>query len=183
MVGQIKDPAHVLRQEFQSLKSRLPGLWTRGKFIASVGAVSHSVVKQFADQESLQDSMVPMPSYDAPGGFESTDTEGLEGIEYYAISSLSGDRIQVTFKHSEGFPGGYQFYIDIEGSVIECAETAAGDRLLYCLGTDNVPSSYDRADVALYVQGFSAPVYEGVVTLPSVIPNQSSSDGGSDDRY
>ncbi|MEM0142810.1 MAG: transposase, partial [Candidatus Parvarchaeum sp.] len=30
--------SHVLREEFPSLKKRLPTLWTRSKFISSVGA-------------------------------------------------------------------------------------------------------------------------------------------------
>ena len=36
-----------LRIEFPWLKSRLPSLWTRSKFISSVGAVSLDVVKSY----------------------------------------------------------------------------------------------------------------------------------------
>jgi putative transposase len=52
VVGQIKNyTAHMLRKEFPGLKSRLPGLWTRGKFISSVGAVSLEVVKQYIESQ------------------------------------------------------------------------------------------------------------------------------------
>ena len=39
--------AHTLRKEFPILKSRLPCLWTRSKFISTVGAVSLETVKQY----------------------------------------------------------------------------------------------------------------------------------------
>lgn len=34
--------SHELRNEFPSLKQRLPTLWTRSKFISSVGAVTQT---------------------------------------------------------------------------------------------------------------------------------------------
>lgn len=40
-----------LRQEFPWLKSRLPTLWAHSKFIASVGAVTLEVVKQYIDHQ------------------------------------------------------------------------------------------------------------------------------------
>ena len=43
--------AHQLRAEFPKLKSRLPCLWSRGKFISSVGAVSLEVVKQYIETQ------------------------------------------------------------------------------------------------------------------------------------
>lgn len=47
VVGQIKGwTAHALREEFPFMKSRLPGLWTRSRFISTVGSVSLAVVKQ-----------------------------------------------------------------------------------------------------------------------------------------
>ena len=54
-VGQIKGyTSHTLRKEFPTLKSRLPSLLTRGKFISSVGAVTLEVVKQYiADQKGV----------------------------------------------------------------------------------------------------------------------------------
>ena len=39
--------AHVLRKEFPELRSKLPTLWSRSKFIASVGSVSLDVVKKY----------------------------------------------------------------------------------------------------------------------------------------
>lgn len=47
VVGQIKGwTAHAIREEFPFMKSRLPSLWTRSKFISTVGSVSLEVVKQ-----------------------------------------------------------------------------------------------------------------------------------------
>lgn len=48
IVGQIKGyTSHVLRDEFISLRKRLPTLWTRSKFISSVGAVTLEIVKKY----------------------------------------------------------------------------------------------------------------------------------------
>ena len=43
--------AHELRDEFPSLKSRLPSLWTRSFFVASVGSVSFETVKQYIENQ------------------------------------------------------------------------------------------------------------------------------------
>lgn len=43
--------ARILRKEFPQLKSRLPNLWTRSKFIATVGTVSLEVVKQYIENQ------------------------------------------------------------------------------------------------------------------------------------
>lgn len=43
--------AKKLREEFPSLKSRLPCLWTRGKFVSSVGSVSLDVVKKYIEDQ------------------------------------------------------------------------------------------------------------------------------------
>lgn len=52
IVGKIKGyTAHQLRMEFPKLKSRLPNLWTRSKFISTVGAVSLEVVKRYIEQQ------------------------------------------------------------------------------------------------------------------------------------
>ncbi len=46
--------SRILRDEFGTLKSKLPSLWTRSKFIASVGAVTLEVVKQYIqDQKNV----------------------------------------------------------------------------------------------------------------------------------
>ena len=48
IVGQIKGyTAHTLRKEFPWLKKRLPSVWTRSKFISSVGAVTLEVVQRY----------------------------------------------------------------------------------------------------------------------------------------
>jgi len=52
VVAQIKGyTAHTLRAEFPSLVSRLPSLWTRSKFISTVGAVTLDVVKQYIEDQ------------------------------------------------------------------------------------------------------------------------------------
>lgn len=52
VVAQIKGyTAHTLRAEFPSLVSRLPSLWTRSKFISTVGAVTLEVVKQYIEDQ------------------------------------------------------------------------------------------------------------------------------------
>jgi len=52
IVAKIKGyTAHTLRKEFPELKSRLPSLWTRSKFISTVGAVTLSVVKQYIEDQ------------------------------------------------------------------------------------------------------------------------------------
>lgn len=53
VISQIKGyTAHELRKQFPWLKSRLPCMWTRSKFISTVGAVTLDVVKKYiADQK------------------------------------------------------------------------------------------------------------------------------------
>ena len=55
IVGLLKGyTSRILRDEFLHLKSRLPSLWTRSKFISSVGSVSLKVVKEYIeDQKSV----------------------------------------------------------------------------------------------------------------------------------
>jgi len=43
--------ANTLRREFGWLKSRLPCLWTRSKFVSTVGAVSLEVVKKYIEEQ------------------------------------------------------------------------------------------------------------------------------------
>ena len=43
--------SNVLNREFPELQRRLPTLWTRSKFIASVGSVSLDVVKQYIENQ------------------------------------------------------------------------------------------------------------------------------------
>lgn len=52
IVGKIKGyTSHVLRTEYPWLKKRLPSLWTRSKFISSVGAVSLEVVQKYIENQ------------------------------------------------------------------------------------------------------------------------------------
>ena len=52
VVGKIKGfTSHELRNEFPWLKQRLPTLWTRSKFISTVGAVTLDVVQQYIEQQ------------------------------------------------------------------------------------------------------------------------------------
>jgi putative transposase len=43
--------SRVLRSEFPSLRSRLPTLWSRSYFVASVGAVSAETVQRYIDTQ------------------------------------------------------------------------------------------------------------------------------------
>ena len=55
VVAKIKGyTAHTLRKEYPSLKSRLPCLWTRSKFIATVGVVTLEVVKRYIETQKGQ---------------------------------------------------------------------------------------------------------------------------------
>lgn len=50
VVSKIKGyTSHTLREEFPELKRKLPTLWTRSRFISSVGAVSLDVVKRYIE--------------------------------------------------------------------------------------------------------------------------------------
>lgn len=43
--------SHELREEFPFLKTKLPCLWTRSRFISSVGAVTLDIVKQYIEDQ------------------------------------------------------------------------------------------------------------------------------------
>jgi putative transposase len=43
--------SRVLRQEFRSLRSRLPSLWSRSYFAATVGAVSEATIKRYIEAQ------------------------------------------------------------------------------------------------------------------------------------
>ena len=52
VVGKIKGfTSHELRNEFPWLRSRLPTLWTRSKFISTVGAVTLDGVQQYIENQ------------------------------------------------------------------------------------------------------------------------------------
>lgn len=52
IVSRIKGKtSNILNKEFPELKRKLPTLWTRSKFIASVGSVSLDVVKKYIENQ------------------------------------------------------------------------------------------------------------------------------------
>lgn len=52
LVKQIKGrPSRALRQEFPSLKSRLPTLWTNSYFIATVGGATLEAIRQYVENQ------------------------------------------------------------------------------------------------------------------------------------
>lgn len=52
LIAKIKGfTAHELRREFPKLNTRLPNLWTRSRFIVSVGSVSLDVVKTYIEDQ------------------------------------------------------------------------------------------------------------------------------------
>jgi putative transposase len=52
IVQQLKGyTSRILRQEFSSLKSRLPTLWTRSYYIESCGHISEDVVKKYIEDQ------------------------------------------------------------------------------------------------------------------------------------
>ena len=52
LVKQIKGrSSRVLRQEFDSLRSRLPTLWTNSYFVATVGGAPLALVKQYVENQ------------------------------------------------------------------------------------------------------------------------------------
>ena len=43
--------SHTIRDEFPFMKKRLPSLWTRSKFISTVGGVTLDVVKKYIEDQ------------------------------------------------------------------------------------------------------------------------------------
>ena len=43
--------SHVLREEFQSLRSRLPTLWSRSYYAGTIGSVSAEAVKKYIENQ------------------------------------------------------------------------------------------------------------------------------------
>jgi putative transposase len=43
--------SRLLRQEFKSLKSRLPTLWTNSYFVSTVGGAPLAIIKQYIEQQ------------------------------------------------------------------------------------------------------------------------------------
>ena len=52
VIGRLKGyTAHILRSEYPELKSRLPSLWTRSKFVATAGEVTLEVLKRYVENQ------------------------------------------------------------------------------------------------------------------------------------
>ena len=43
--------SHSLRQEFRTLKSRLPTLWTNSYFVSTVGGAPLAVIQQYVEKQ------------------------------------------------------------------------------------------------------------------------------------
>ena len=57
VVSRIKGKtAHILNREFPELRRKLPTLWTRSKFIATVGSVSLDVLKKYIEDQKTNES-------------------------------------------------------------------------------------------------------------------------------
>lgn len=51
-IGKIKGyTSNVLRKKYKELRTKVPTLWTRSKFISSVGSVSLEVVKKYIEEQ------------------------------------------------------------------------------------------------------------------------------------
>lgn len=46
--------SRILRQEFPSLKSRLPSLWTRSYYCESVGHISEQTIRKYIEEQKNQ---------------------------------------------------------------------------------------------------------------------------------
>lgn len=52
VVGRIKGyTSKILREEFPELRTRLPNLWTRSRFVASTGGVTLRALKQYVEDQ------------------------------------------------------------------------------------------------------------------------------------
>jgi putative transposase len=55
IVHQLKGyTSRVMREEFPSLKSRLPSLWTRSYYCESVGHLSEETIRQYIEDQKGQ---------------------------------------------------------------------------------------------------------------------------------
>ena len=53
MAHQLKGvTSHVLRGEFASLRTRLPTLWSKSYFVASVGRVSQATIRKYIEEQT-----------------------------------------------------------------------------------------------------------------------------------
>lgn len=45
--------SRILREEFPSLKTRLPNIWTRSYFSCSIGLISEETIKQYIENQKM----------------------------------------------------------------------------------------------------------------------------------
>jgi putative transposase len=50
--------SHTLRQEFPSLKTRLPTLWTNSYFVSTVGGAPLEIIRQYIENQERTDRRV-----------------------------------------------------------------------------------------------------------------------------
>ncbi len=51
-IGKVKGfTSRILRQEFPTVKSRLPTLWTRSYFVSTHGHISDAMIKKYIDEQ------------------------------------------------------------------------------------------------------------------------------------
>lgn len=51
-IGQVKGyTSRILRQEFPTLKSRLPSLWTRSYYVESIGHISEETIRRYIEAQ------------------------------------------------------------------------------------------------------------------------------------
>lgn len=66
IVSRIKgETAHILTREFPEIRRKLPTLWTRSKFIATVGSVSLDVVKKYIESQKSSEQRKQKPTNQA----------------------------------------------------------------------------------------------------------------------
>lgn len=46
--------SHILREEFNHLRSRMPALWSRSYFVGTVGAVSEATIKRYIENQETR---------------------------------------------------------------------------------------------------------------------------------
>ncbi len=52
IVSQLKGyTSFVLRNEFETIRKRLPSLWTRSFYVETIGHISESVIKKYIDDQ------------------------------------------------------------------------------------------------------------------------------------
>lgn len=55
VIGRIKGfTSKVIREEFPAMRTRLPSLWTRSKFVATTGSVTLNVLKKYVENQKGQ---------------------------------------------------------------------------------------------------------------------------------